>query len=86
MHGGARSCSAWARRSRRKGRGRRDRAHSLRLAAHGHFNSDILRSVDALQSEIDVRRVQRVLDTVLAVGATSGADTITGIVSGFAPG
>jgi hypothetical protein len=59
-------------------------AHSLRLAAHGHFNSDILRSVDALQAEIDVRRVQRVLDTVLAVGATSGADTITGIVSGFA--
>jgi hypothetical protein len=59
-------------------------AHCLKLAAHGHYNGDILRAIDALRSETDAHVAQRVLDDVMAVGATSGADALTGILSGFA--
>jgi len=53
------------------------------LAALGHFNADILRAIDALRSETDVPVAQGALDDVMAVGATSGADVLTGILSGF---
>jgi hypothetical protein len=59
-------------------------AHCLSLAAHGHFNADILCAIDALRTEPDAHAAQRLLDDVLAVGATSGADALTGILSGFA--
>lgn len=58
-------------------------AHCLKLAALGHFNADILRAIDALRSETDSHAAQRALDDVMAVGATSGADLLTGILSGF---
>jgi hypothetical protein len=58
-------------------------AHCLKLAALGHFNADILRAIDALRSETDSHAAQRALDDVMAVGATSGADVLTGILSGF---
>jgi hypothetical protein len=58
-------------------------AHCLKLAALGHFNADILRAIDALRSETDVPVAQGALDDVMAVGATSGADVLTGILSGF---
>jgi hypothetical protein len=59
-------------------------AHYLNLAALGHFNADILRAVDALRSEADAQAAQRTLDEIMATGATSGADALTGILSGFA--
>jgi hypothetical protein len=59
-------------------------AHCLKLAALGHFNADILRAIDALRAETDAHAAQRALDDVMAVGATSGADALTGILSGFA--
>jgi hypothetical protein len=59
-------------------------AHCLRLAAVGDFNADILRAIDALRSETDAHAALRALDDVMAVGATSGADALTGILSGFA--
>lgn len=59
-------------------------AHWLALAAGGHFNADILRALDAVRAEPDAHAAQRALDAVMAVGATSGADAITGILSGFA--
>ncbi len=59
-------------------------AYCLALVAQGHFNADILNAIDALRAEPDAHAAQRALDDVLAVGATSGADALTGILSGFA--
>jgi Protein of unknown function (DUF2877) len=42
-------------------------AHALALAAQGHFNGE----------------VHRALDAVIAVGATSGADTLHGLLAGL---
>jgi hypothetical protein len=58
-------------------------AHFLGLAARGHFNAGVLRAIDALRCESDLQAAQRVLDAMLQFGATSGADTLTGILAGF---
>ncbi len=57
-------------------------AHYLRLATEGHFNADVTRLRNALLCERDPAAVKSALDTALAVGATSGADLVTGFVSG----
>ncbi len=59
-------------------------AHCLKLAAHGDYNADILRAIDAIRAEANAHIAQCTLDEVMAVGATSGADALTGILSGFA--
>jgi hypothetical protein len=58
--------------------------HHLRLAARGHFNADVLRAVDALRAEDDPDRADVAIGETLAAGATSGADTLTGVLAGFA--
>ena len=58
-------------------------AHWLVLASRGHFNADLLRALDALRTERDVHVARDALDALMAVGATSGADALTGILSGF---
>jgi hypothetical protein len=58
-------------------------AHCLALAACGDFNANILRAVDAVRAEPDPSLALRTLDEIMAVGATSGADTLTGILSAF---
>jgi hypothetical protein len=58
-------------------------AHCLTLAARGHFNADLLRALDALRAQRDARVARDALDAFMAVGATSGADALTGILSGF---
>ncbi len=59
-------------------------AHCLTLAAHGHFNADVLNAIDALRAESDARSAQCMLDKFMTVGATSGADALTGMLCGFA--
>jgi len=59
-------------------------AHWLALASRGHFNADLLRALNALRTERDVHVARDALDALMAVGATSGADALTGILSGFA--
>jgi len=59
-------------------------AHYLRLAAQGHFNADVRNLRDALLCEHDLGCVEGVLDAALAVGATSGADMVTGLLAGIA--
>jgi hypothetical protein len=58
-------------------------AHGLALAARGHFNADLLRALNALRAERDAHVARDALDALMAVGATSGADALTGILSGF---
>jgi len=59
-------------------------AHYLALAGRGDFDANILRAVDALRAEPEPSRAMRTLDDIIAVGATSGADTLAGILSAFA--
>jgi hypothetical protein len=59
-------------------------AHYLALAADGHFNADVLRARDALRAGRDAYRARIALDALIALGSTSGADALTGILSGFA--
>jgi hypothetical protein len=59
-------------------------AHGLVLASRGHFNAGVLRALDALRSEGDAHNARVAFDDLTAVGATSGADALTGILSGFA--
>jgi hypothetical protein len=59
-------------------------AHYLGLAADGHFNADVLRARDALQAGRDARRARAAFEALIEVGSTSGADALTGILSGFA--
>ena len=58
-------------------------AHYLRLAAGGHFGADAHRLRSALLSSRDVARVGQLVDDALAVGATSGADHVTGVLAGL---
>jgi hypothetical protein len=58
-------------------------AHYLRLAAQGHFNADVTRSRDALLCAHDLACVAGALDGALGVGATSGADMVTGLIAGL---
>jgi hypothetical protein len=59
-------------------------AHYLALAADGHFNADVLDARDALRSGRDTGRACAAFDDLLAVGSTSGADALTGMLSGYA--
>jgi len=55
-------------------------AHALRLAARGHFGEKLCRLCDALFCEPRDDRFDAALDAALACGATSGADTATGLL------
>src|SRR5437773_2142423 len=58
-------------------------AHYLRLAAGNHFGADLRRLRNALLSSSDVARVEHLADDALAVGATSGADQVAGLLAGI---
>jgi hypothetical protein len=58
-------------------------AQCLALAASGDFGGDVLRVVDAVRAEPDESAAHRTIDAVLGVGATSGADLVTGVLAGF---
>ena len=58
-------------------------AHYLRLAAGGHYTEPLVRLRRALLCEDDVDVVDAALRTALAVGATSGADTVSGLSAGL---
>jgi hypothetical protein len=58
-------------------------AHYLRLAAYGHYNETLIRVRDALLCESDRRAVDTALQSALDVGATSGADTVSGLLAGL---
>lgn len=55
-------------------------AHGLRLAADGHFNAALLDVRDALLTEADAGRVAAALRRALNVGASSGADALSGLL------
>jgi len=59
-------------------------AHYLRLAALGHHTEALLQLRDALLAEHRPERIGLTLDRALDIGATSGADTVTGLLSGLA--
>ena len=56
-------------------------AHELRLAAAGHCGESLDRCVAALCCAGDDRAGDAALERLLAVGATSGADTASGVVA-----
>ena len=58
-------------------------AHYLRLAAAGHYTAPLLGLRAALLCEVDSSVVDAALLTALAVGATSGADTVSGLLAGL---
>jgi hypothetical protein len=58
-------------------------AHCLRLAAHGHYSETLIRVRDALLCEEDWRVVDTALQGALDVGATSGTDTVSGLLAGL---
>jgi len=58
-------------------------AHYLRLAAQGHYTEPLLRLRDALLSEERRDRVGMALERAFDCGATSGADTVSGLLSGL---
>jgi len=57
--------------------------HYLRLAADGHFTEPLLRLRDALLCEDDDNLVDAALHAALDIGATSGADTVSGLLAGL---
>lgn len=58
-------------------------AHYLRLAAGGHFTEPLVDARDGLLCEPRQAWVDAALGRALAVGATSGADTISGLLAGL---
>ena len=58
-------------------------AHYLRLAAGGHCTEPLLRLRHALLCQADAAVVDATLRSALAVGATSGADTVRGLSAGL---
>ncbi len=58
-------------------------AHYLRLAAGGHYTEPLVRLRHALLCEDDGDAVDAALQRALAVGATSGADTVSGLLAGL---
>jgi hypothetical protein len=68
--------------SARRGRTTPVAAHYLGLALRGHFTADVVRLRDALLAERDPRRLEAALEAILAVGATSGSDTVAGLLAG----
>jgi Protein of unknown function (DUF2877) len=59
-------------------------AHFLRLAAAGHFAETLCTARDALLGEMRREPVGVALDAALSIGATSGADTVSGLLAGLA--
>jgi hypothetical protein len=57
-------------------------AHLLRLAAGGHHAEPVLALRDALLTADEAQRVDAALERVLAIGATSGAATASGVLAG----
>lgn len=58
-------------------------AHYLRLAEGGHYTGLLIDLRNALLSEDDGDVVDAALQRALAIGATSGADTVTGLLAGL---
>jgi hypothetical protein len=58
-------------------------AHFLQLAASGHFTADLHRLRNALLCSDDIALLRRLVDDALAVGATSGADRVAGLLAGI---
>ena len=58
-------------------------AHCLHLAAGGHYTEPLHRLRHALLCEDDIGTVDAALCAALAVGATSGADTVSGLLAGL---
>jgi hypothetical protein len=58
--------------------------HYLRLAARGHFVAAVDTVREALLCEPQGERMEQALATALGMGATSGADTVSGLLSGLA--
>lgn len=58
-------------------------AHYLRLACRGHYNAPLIDLCAALLCEGDPDVVDGALARALAVGATSGADTVGGLLAGL---
>jgi len=56
-------------------------AQCLRLAARGHCSESLLRLRDALLCEDEEGVVGTALDDALDIGATSGADTVSGLLA-----
>ena len=56
-------------------------AHSLRLASRGHYAETLDDLRDVLFCEHRARLVQPALERVLQIGATSGADTLAGLLA-----
>jgi hypothetical protein len=55
-------------------------AHYLRLAAAGHYLEMLIRVRDALLCEANHDTVRHAVDTALGIGATSGADMLSGLL------
>ena len=58
-------------------------AHFLRLAAAGHYTASLLDLRAALLGQEHADVIDRALAAALAVGATSGADTVSGLLAGL---
>jgi len=58
-------------------------AHYLRLAAGGHFTEPLVDARDGLLCEPRPAVVDAALGRALAVGATSGTDTVSGLLAGL---
>jgi len=58
-------------------------AEQMRLAAEGHHAEPTLRARDAVLGEDDPRVVEAAITAALAIGATSGAATMTGLLAGI---
>jgi hypothetical protein len=58
-------------------------AHFLRLAAEGHFAEPLCVARNALLGESRRELVGVALDAALSAGATSGADTVSGLLAGL---
>jgi len=58
-------------------------AQALMFAARGHFDAIVARTLEALIAEVDDRAFVRALEESLTIGATSGADLVTGMLVGL---
>jgi len=59
-------------------------AHFLRLAVDGHYSAPLIDLRQALLGDEVDERIDRSLGAALAVGASSGADTVSGLLAGLA--
>jgi len=55
-------------------------AHQLHLAAHGHYGERLLAARDTLLSDTSWHEVDAAWHAACAIGATSGADTLAGLL------